>query len=105
MGVDVCVYDDNYNIIPKKYFIKLGFPSDNLRDFGISGGWVSYFEELVGITREKHNINYLAMTMKQNNYEDLNKWYNHILKKDRQYDIISEYLKVCIDENFTLVFW
>ena len=104
MGIDVCVYNNDC-IIPTTYFTELGFPSDNLRNFGISGGWIPYFEDLVGIKNCKYNINYYASTLKKVDNELMIKWYDYIINNGKQNDIISKYLKLIIDEKFTLLFW
>lgn len=101
MGIDVCVIDSNYQTVDKDHFVNNGFPSNNLRHFGILA-WIPKFNDLVG---EDDIVDKYAWEMKSTTHDVLHNWYNHILEAGRTDEIMAKYIKHCIDNNFTLVFW
>lgn len=101
MGIDSIVYNNYSQIVSKDYFINNGFPSNNLRHFGIYG-WILEFDNLIG---KEGLVDKYAILMKKIYKEEMEEWYNHILEIRKEDDIMAKYIKYCIDNNFVLEFY
>jgi hypothetical protein len=65
-------------------------------------GWIPKFDDLIG---KKDIVDTYATLMKKIDKEELNEWYNNILNKNREDEIMAKYIKFCIDNDFILQFW
>lgn len=100
MGINVFPVDSDNNNISNNEFVSEGFPSSDLRRFNMSG-WIPYFDDLIGVN---NLVDDFSRELRSADPKMLNKWYDNIVNNDRQDELISKYIKYCIDKNYTLMF-
>jgi len=101
MGIDVVVFGENHETISNEKFIQAGFPSANLRHFNIPG-WIPKFNDLIG---QEDLVDRFATEMRSAPPSLIRQWWDSIVARGLEEDLMASYLLHCLNHNYTLVFW